>query len=43
MFSSIVALGMPRTWTYGIMQGIAFSLGLILVIVGGVEFFTGNT
>jgi len=45
VFSSIIALGMPGTWPYGIMkalQGLAFSLGLILVVVGGAELFTGN-
>jgi formate transporter len=45
VFSSIIALGMPGTWPYGLMkslQGLAFSLGLILVIVGGAELFTGN-
>lgn len=45
VFSSIIALGMPGIWPYGIMkvlQGIAFSLGLILVVIGGAELFTGN-
>jgi len=45
VFSSVVALGMPGTWPYGMMkflQGLVFSLGLILVIVGGAELFTGN-
>lgn len=45
IFSSVIALGMPGTWPYGIMkalQGLAFSLGLILVIIGGAELFTGN-
>ncbi len=45
VFSSIIALGMPGTWPYGLMkslQGLAFSLGLILVIIGGAELFTGN-
>jgi formate transporter len=45
IFSSIIALGMPGTWPYGLMkslQGLAFSLGLILVIIGGAELFTGN-
>lgn len=45
IFSSIVSTGMSGVWPYGIMrfiQGIAFSLGLILVLVGGAELFTGN-
>jgi formate transporter len=45
VFSSIIALGMPGTWPYGLMkslQGLVFSLGLILVIIGGAELFTGN-
>jgi formate/nitrite transporter len=45
VFSSVIALGMPGTWPYGIMkalQGLSFSLGLILVVVGGAELFTGN-
>ena len=45
VFSSIIALGMPGVWPYGFMkvlQGLAFSLGLILVVVGGAELFTGN-
>lgn len=45
VFSSVIALGMPGTWPYGIMkalQGLAFSLGLILVVIGGAELFTGN-
>ncbi len=45
VFSSVIAIGMPGVWPYGIMktlQGLAFSLGLILVIIGGAELFTGN-
>jgi formate/nitrite transporter len=45
VFSSIIALGMPGVWPYGFMkvaQGLAFSMGLILVIIGGAELFTGN-
>lgn len=45
LFSSVIALGMPEEWPYGIMktlQGLAFSLGLILVVIGGAELFTGN-
>lgn len=45
IFSVIVATGMSGSWPFGIMkllQGLAFSLGLILVVVGGAELFTGN-
>lgn len=45
VFSAVVATGMSGTWPFGIMkmlQGVAFSLGLILVVVGGAELFTGN-
>ncbi len=45
VFSSIIALGMPGVWPYGFMkalQGLAFSMGLILVVIGGAELFTGN-
>jgi formate transporter len=45
VFASVVATGMPGVWPYGIMkllQGLVFSMGLILVIVGGGELFTGN-
>ena len=45
VFSAIAATGMSGVWPFGamkILQGIAFSLGLILVVVGGAELFTGN-
>lgn len=45
VFSSVVATGMTDVWPFGfvkLLQGIAFSLGLILVVVGGAELFTGN-
>lgn len=45
IFSAVVAIGMSGTWPFGFMkllQGLAFSLGLILVVVGGAELFTGN-
>jgi len=45
IFSAIVTTGMSGVWPYGItklLQGLAFSLGLILVVVGGAELFTGN-
>jgi formate transporter len=44
-FSTVVATGMIGIWPYGLMkvlQGLVFSLGLILVVVGGAELFTGN-
>ncbi len=45
VFSTVVATGSLGILPYGIvklLQGIVFSLGLILVIVGGAELFTGN-
>ncbi len=45
VFSLIVATGTSNVWPFGVtrlLQGIAFSLGLILVVVGGAELFTGN-
>jgi len=45
MFSITAAAGMGAL-PFGLVQfvaGIAFSLGLILVILGGAELFTGNT
>jgi len=45
VFSTVVATGTAGVWPYGIIklvQGIVFSLGLILVVVGGAELFTGN-
>ncbi len=45
VFASVVATGMSGVWPYGFMkllQGFVFSLGLILVVVGGAELFTGN-
>ncbi len=46
VFASVVAVGMAGTWPYGFMkllQGLVFSLGLVLVVVGGAELFTGNS
>ncbi len=46
IFSTTVTAGLPSTFPYGITRlvaGIAFSLGLILVMVGGAELFTGNS
>jgi len=45
VFSTVIATGMMGNSPYGIMktlQGLVFSLGLILVVVGGAELFTGN-
>jgi formate/nitrite transporter len=45
MFSIVVTAGTESIVPYGIVRllgGIVFSLGLILVIVGGAELFTGN-
>src|SRR5215204_5243118 len=46
MLSTIVLAGADGVLPYGvsrILSGLGFSLGLILVIVGGAELFTGNT
>ena len=46
MFATTVLAGANGTVPYGIsrlLAGNAFCLGLILVIVGGAELFTGNT
>ncbi len=45
VFASVVATGMAGVCPYGFMkllQGLVFSMGLILVVVGGGELFTGN-
>lgn len=45
IFSTTVSAGTQGLLPYGIVRlvsGLAFSLGLILVIVGGAELFTGN-
>lgn len=44
-FATTVATGTYPAWPYGIARlftGLAFCLGLILVVVGGAELFTGN-
>jgi formate transporter FocA len=44
-FSTTVAAGAPSALPYGLLRlaaGLVFSLGLILVVVGGAELFTGN-
>ena len=45
MFASVVSAGASQALPYGVtrlLAGIVFSLGLILVVVGGAELFTGN-
>jgi formate transporter FocA len=45
IFSTTVAAGASSALPYGVtrlLAGFAFSLGLILVVVGGAELFTGN-
>jgi formate/nitrite transporter len=45
VFSTTVVAGTAGTLAYGVVRllaGLVFSLGLILVIVGGAELFTGN-
>lgn len=45
MFSTVVVAGADGFLPFGLVRllsGLAFSLGLILVIVGGAELFTGN-
>lgn len=46
LFATTVASGSTTLMPYGIVRllaGLTFSLGLILVLVGGAELFTGNT
>jgi formate transporter FocA len=45
LFATTVAAGAAGVLPYGLtrlLAGLAFSLGLILVVVGGAELFTGN-
>ncbi|MCA9970974.1 MAG: formate transporter FocA [Anaerolineales bacterium] len=45
VFATTVASGTAAAWPYGVtrlLTGLVFCLGLILVIVGGAELFTGN-
>lgn len=45
VFSTTVAAGIGEALPYGVarlLAGLVFSLGLILVLVGGAELFTGN-
>jgi formate transporter len=46
VFSAVSVTGMGGVWPFGFMKvtaGITFSLGLILVVIGGAELFTGNS
>lgn len=46
LFATVVTAGASGILPYGVtrlLAGVAFSLGLILVVVGGAELFTGNT
>ena len=46
LFATTVSAGASGILPYGLtrlLMGVVFSLGLILVIVGGAELFTGNT
>ncbi len=45
LFSTVTVAGTAGAWPYGavrLLAGLVFSLGLILVVVGGAELFTGN-
>lgn len=45
IFSAISVTGMSGVWPYGftrVLAGVTFSVGLILVVIGGAELFTGN-
>jgi formate/nitrite transporter len=45
VFATTVATETSATWPYGVaklLTGFVFCLGLILVVVGGAELFTGN-
>ncbi len=45
IFATTVSAGTAEAWPYGVsrlLAGLVFCLGLILVIVGGAELFTGN-
>jgi len=45
IFATTVTAGTASAWPYGVtrlLAGMVFCLGLILVIVGGAELFTGN-
>jgi len=45
VFATTIATGTSAAWPFGVSKlliGLVFCLGLILVIVGGAELFTGN-
>ncbi len=45
LFATTVTAGTGAAWPYGVtrlLAGLVFCLGLILVVVGGAELFTGN-
>jgi formate transporter len=45
IFATTVSAGTAGSWPYGVarlLTGLVFCLGLILVVVGGAELFTGN-
>ena len=45
LFSTTTVAGTAGVWPFGVVRllaGLAFSLGLVLVVVGGAELFTGN-
>jgi formate transporter len=45
IFATTVTAGTSGTWPFGVtrlLAGLVFCLGLILVVVGGAELFTGN-
>jgi formate/nitrite transporter len=45
IFATTVTAGTSSAWPYGVtrlLAGLVFCLGLILVVVGGAELFTGN-
>jgi len=46
VFATTVAAGTLGAWPYGVARlliGLVFCLGLVLVVVGGAELFTGNS
>ena len=45
LFFTVTVAGTAGSWPYGavrLLGGLVFSLGLILVVIGGAELFTGN-
>ncbi|MBN2258588.1 MAG: formate/nitrite transporter family protein [Anaerolineaceae bacterium] len=46
IFATTAAAGTCTTWPFGVtraLMGLVFCTGLVLVVVGGAELFTGNT